>query len=275
MPVDLCGNCSDPGMCCREIRLYSRNDRAFGDAATVLEAYVALATVVHADEWMFDTGLPFVPERRDPDGTWVMSCPRLTPEGRCGDYENRPRLCRTFTPGNDWPCAMRKTEPLPDASDPFERRAMGEERASRDRLTREQRSRLMSRIRGRDTGPELRLRAALNRLGIAYGTQAGNLPGRPDVVLRDIRLAVFVDGDFWHGWRFGAWKDTLSPFWREKISRNRLRDRRVGRELRAAGWTVLRFWERQVKADAHACARRIGQALKQAQNQTRDARHDA
>jgi len=256
----LCGSCPDPGSCCRDIRLWSGNDHVFGGAVTRLDALVALATVEHSDPWMGNVGLPFVPERRDADGMWVLSCPRLTPEGRCGDYEGRPTLCRSHVAGLAEPCGMRMPVPLPEPSDRWESDKMGAERASRDRLTREQRSRLMSRIRGRDTGPELALRAALDTAGVCYETYAGDLPGTPDVVLRMARLAVFVDGDFWHGWRFAAWKDSLTPFWSDKISRNVLRDRRVGRELRAAGWTVLRVWEHQVKRDAAACVRRISAA---------------
>lgn len=255
MPLDLCGECGDPGRCCRDIRLYS-GGAGLSEAETKLDALVWLATAYHSDEWMGNMGLPFLPDRKE-DGMWVLSCPRLTPDGRCGDYENRPRLCRIFRPGEEHPCAMLWREPLPDPSDPLERHIMGEERASRDRLTPEKRSRLMARIRGFDTGPEMALRAALDRIGVAYGTHAMDLPGRPDVVLREARLAVFVDGDFWHGWRFGAWRGSLTPFWEAKIVRNRLRDRKVGRELRAAGWIVLRLWEHQVKSDAAACARRV------------------
>ena len=258
MPLDLCGNCGDPGMCCRRIKLHAGDTDCLNGSATRLDALVWLATIRHPDPWMSNAGLPFLPEYRDPtDERWVLSCPRLTPEGRCGDYENRPNLCRAFIPGVHWPCAMRKQEPLPNIDDLLERHAMGEERASRDRLTPRQRSRLMSRIRSRGTKPELALRAALVRLGVAHESNVRGLSGMPDVVVRAARLAVFVDGDFWHGWRLDAWKDSLSPFWRDKLERNKSRDRRVGRDLRAAGWTVLRLWEHAVMADAAACARRI------------------
>lgn len=263
-PVDLCGNCGDPGRCCREIRLFSGNDWAFRNAGTRLEAMVALATVGHDDPWMGNIGLPFIAERKDADGYWVMSCVNLTPEGRCGDYEGRPYLCRLFEPGTQFPCAMSVLPPLPDPNDVAERREMGEDRASRDRLTPQARSRLMSRIMGQGTRPERALQAALDRIGVRYETHARDLTGRPDVVLRDARLAVFMDGDFWHGWKLGGWIDTLAPFWQEKLTRNRLRDRRVDRELRAAGWTVLRIWEHQVNADAAACARRVAHAARKA-----------
>lgn len=103
----LCTHCGDPGLCCRDIRLPVGNG-LFGDAQTVLEALVVLATIKHADPWMGNTGLPFIPERKDENGWWVMQCIHLTPEGRCDDYENRPWLCRYHTPGVHMPCAMTK-----------------------------------------------------------------------------------------------------------------------------------------------------------------------
>lgn len=263
MPIDLCAHCPDPGLCCRGIKLYSGlGARSLGGAETVLEGLVWLATVHHEDPWMGHQGLPFLPESRDADGGWSLSCPRLTPEGRCGDYENRPRLCRTYEPGRDAPCALTVPPPLPDPSNEWERTVMGEDRASRDRLTPAQRSRLMSRIRGADTGPERRLSAALDRLGVAHDRNRRDLPGSPDAVPRGSRVAVFVDGDFWHGWRFAAWRASLTPSWEAKIAGNAARDRRVRRRLRRAGWTVVALWEHQVVADAAACARRVLDAVR-------------
>jgi DNA mismatch endonuclease (patch repair protein) len=83
------------------------------------------------------------------------------------------------------------------------------------------------------------------------------LPGRPDFSFHELRLAVFVDGDFWHGWRFPVWASNLSPQWRDKISGNRDRDARCHRRLRARGWRVLRIWEHQIERDAWSCFERI------------------
>jgi DNA mismatch endonuclease (patch repair protein) len=77
-------------------------------------------------------------------------------------------------------------------------------------MSRETRSRVMSRIRGRDTGPELVVAAGLTALGLSFESHARDLPGRPDFVFRDIKLAIFVDGDFWHGYRFAVWRDKLA-----------------------------------------------------------------
>lgn len=126
-----------------------------------------------------------------------------------------------------------------------------------DIMSPEKRSALMARIKGRDTGPELDLAAALKAAGLKWEGHAGDLPGRPDFVFRRHRLAVFVDGDFWHGWRFPAWRDKLSEAWEIKIDGNRRRDRRNHRRLRRMGWQVLRLWEHQIERDPLECVRRI------------------
>lgn len=72
---------------------------------------------------------------------------------------------------------------------------------------------------------------------------------------------VFVDGDFWHGFRFDAWKSKLSEYWREKIERNRRRDRLYTARLRREGWIVVRVWERQVMRDIEKAVARVEKAL--------------
>lgn len=124
-------------------------------------------------------------------------------------------------------------------------------------MSAETRSRVMARIRGRDTSPERAMAAGLTALGLAYETHARDLPGRPDFVMREIKLAIFVDGDFWHGWRFPVWRDKLSVAWETKIEKNRHRDARNFRRLRHRGWKVVRLWEHQLRRDAEACLRRI------------------
>ena len=96
------------------------------------------------------------------------------------------------------------------------------------------RSRVMSRIRGRDTGPGARHgRTARRGAGLACRAAGHRPPGRPDFVLREYRVAVFVDGAFWHGWRFPAWRHKLSEHWETKIEQNRNRDRRNHRAFAA------------------------------------------
>ena len=126
-----------------------------------------------------------------------------------------------------------------------------------DNLSRAARSYCMSRVRSRDTGPELLLRSGLHRLGFRFRTHASGLSGRPDIVLTRFRIAVFVDGDFWHGYRFPQWCGSLAPFWHKKISTNRLRDRRNFQRLRRQGWTVVRIWEHEIETNLTSCVTRI------------------
>ncbi len=116
-----------------------------------------------------------------------------------------------------------------------------------DIMSTETRSRLMARIRGSNTGPENILASLLAARRIAFRRHAVNLPGRPDFVFHRVRLAVFVDGDFWHGWRFPLWRHKLSEKWAAKIDATRMRDRRNHRRLRRAGWSVLRIWEHEIE----------------------------
>lgn len=119
------------------------------------------------------------------------------------------------------------------------------------------RSQLMSRIKGKNTKPELLVMSELRRRKIYFSTHAKDLPGRPDIVLRRIKLAVFIDGNFWHGWRFPLWKHKLSPKWQDKITQTRLRDQRNFRKLRRAGWKVIRIWEHQIEESVSDAVERI------------------
>lgn len=131
-----------------------------------------------------------------------------------------------------------------------------------DNLTPEQRSRTMSRIRSKDTKAELTLRRLLHRRGLRYRVHMNALPGKPDVVFTKKRIAVFVDGDFWHGWKFAEWCEKLQPYWRKKIEGNQIRDRMNDARLAEQGWTVLRIWEHEVKDDPELCAARVEQAVR-------------
>ena len=119
----------------------------------------------------------------------------------------------------------------------------------------------MSRIRGKDTGPERAVAEALRARGWEFETHARDLPGRPDILFRHSMVAVFIDGDFWHGWRFPVWRDKLSEKWEAKIEATRRRDARNFRKLRRGGWKVIRIWEHQVTADLARCLRRVEVAL--------------
>ncbi len=115
----------------------------------------------------------------------------------------------------------------------------------------EKRSAVMRRVKGRDTGPELAVRRILRAAGIGYRLGGQGLPGRPDVVMKGRRTAVFVHGCFWHGHDCprGARKPKANAdYWLAKIARNRARDDRAVAELEAAGWRVLIVWECEMRA---------------------------
>jgi DNA mismatch endonuclease, patch repair protein len=116
-----------------------------------------------------------------------------------------------------------------------------------DRLSKEVRSRVMSRIRGKNTQPELRVRTFLHAAGFRYRLHDMRLPGRPDIVLPARRTCVFVHGCFWHGCRKCAdgRRKVLSnlSYWGPKIRRNRKRDGENSRALRRSGWCVFEIWE--------------------------------
>lgn len=126
-----------------------------------------------------------------------------------------------------------------------------------DIMSKETRSALMSRIRGKNTGPERIVADMLLSLGHLPELHAKDLAGCPDFVFRDLKVAIFVDGDFWHGWRFPSWRLKLSEKWELKIEATRRRDRRNHARLRRAGWKVLRVWEHQVHATPETVRSRI------------------
>jgi DNA mismatch endonuclease, patch repair protein len=120
----------------------------------------------------------------------------------------------------------------------------------------------MQATRRRDTPGEVALRAALRALGLRYRVDVV-LPGtrrRPDVAFIRAKVAVFVDGCFWHGCpQHGTWPKANAQWWRQKIEANRLRDKDTDVALRREGWTVLRFWAHE---DPTLAARRVANALK-------------
>jgi len=130
-----------------------------------------------------------------------------------------------------------------------------------DIMTPEKRSALMSRIKGKGTTPELYIEWLMSAGGLHFDQHDSSLPGKPDFVFREDRVAVFIDGDFWHGWRFPVWQHKLSEEWQQKISANRMRDGRNHRKLRRCGWNVLRIWEHQVESDPIGCVQRIASVL--------------
>lgn len=131
-----------------------------------------------------------------------------------------------------------------------------------DNLTRDQRLRNMRNVKSTQTKPERLVMRAIRRQHIYFATHVATLPGKPDLVFRRKRVAVFIDSDFWHGHpsRFRLPK-TNQEYWQSKIGRNRRRDRRVRRELRLMGWKVIRVWEFDVEHNLDRVVRRILTAI--------------
>ena len=131
----------------------------------------------------------------------------------------------------------------------------------------EERSAVMRRVRGKDTTPELKVRRILREAGIGYRLGGCGLPGRPDLVMKGRRVAVFVHGCFWHGHdcpRGARQPKTNADYWRAKIGRNVARDDRTTDALSQTGWAVITVWECALKrpdfADRLVSAVGAGQA---------------
>lgn len=135
-----------------------------------------------------------------------------------------------------------------------------------DVLTKKQRAYCMSKIKGRDTKPELLLRKALWQLGYRYRLRSG-LPGKPDIVFVGLRTVIFVDGCFWH-----KCPDHFTPpttrasFWQAKIDANVERDYTSNEALGSQGWRVIRIWEHEIKSSLEDSVARVTQVLEEQRN---------
>ena len=127
-----------------------------------------------------------------------------------------------------------------------------------DNLTGKQRKKNMQNIRSKNTLPECIIFRELNRKGIYFGKHAKKIGGRPDIVFRRKRLAVFIDSDFWHG-RHGCYMlpKTNAKYWKNKIEGNRNRDKKITAILKKKGWKVMRIWEKDIKIDPNKSVRAI------------------
>lgn len=126
-----------------------------------------------------------------------------------------------------------------------------------DFMTPAKRSHLMSRVKGKDTGIEKVVRSELHKRGLRFRKHVRKLPGSPDVVFPTAKVAVFIDGDFWHGYRLPKWEHKLTGFWKRKIWENRERDQRNFKKLRSMGWRVIRIWQHEIEKDLGKCVDRI------------------
>ncbi|MBY0313542.1 MAG: DNA mismatch endonuclease Vsr [Phycisphaerales bacterium] len=127
-----------------------------------------------------------------------------------------------------------------------------------DSMSKADRSALMSRIRSKNTGPELIVRSCVHRLGYRFRLHSSELPGSPDLVLRRLRTVVFVHGCFWHrheGCKYCSTPKTRSKFWNAKFKANRARDARAAATLSLDGWRVLLVWECETNDSVKLSAR--------------------
>ena len=133
-----------------------------------------------------------------------------------------------------------------------------------DDLTPEQRRKNMQAIKSKDTAIELAMRKALWNEGIRYRKNYKDLPGKPDLALTKFKIAVFCDSDFWHGYELEIRKERIKSnrqYWIPKIERNIERDKEVNRQLQELGWSVIRFWEWQIKKDLPSCIQIVKKAI--------------
>jgi DNA mismatch endonuclease (patch repair protein) len=136
-----------------------------------------------------------------------------------------------------------------------------------DHLTKEKRSWNMSRIRHKNTKPELIIRSLLHRMGYRFtvnGPGNRNLPGRPDIVLPKYKTVVFVHGCFWHFHRnckHARIPKTRTEWWRDKLRGNAERDKKKNAELRRQGWKVITVWECQIKGKLNMIEKKITRHL--------------
>lgn len=128
-----------------------------------------------------------------------------------------------------------------------------------DKISRDQRSQIMAKIRGKDTGPERRVRSILFRHGLRFRIHRRDLPGVPDIVLPKHRTVVFVHGCFWHGHNCARGRRPQSnvDFWNRKLDRNIARDHAVSEALSAQGWWVETVWTCRLVEGAEEVVRRI------------------
>lgn len=135
-----------------------------------------------------------------------------------------------------------------------------------DRLTPEQRHKNMQHVRNKDSEIELLLRKELWRRGLRYRKNVKSIPGCPDIAFKKLKIAVFCDSEFWHGFDWENRKSDIKTnrdFWIKKIERNISRDKEVNEILESGGWTVLRFWGKDIKKNLSECADTIERKVKE------------
>ena len=135
-----------------------------------------------------------------------------------------------------------------------------------DVMTPKQRSQTMSHIKGKNTSIEILLRKSLWHRGIRYRKNYKRLPGTPDIAITKYKIAIFCDSEFFHGKDWDDLKKQLergknADFWIKKIARNRERDEEINKQLMFRGWTVIRFWGKDIKKDVDQCVKVVEETI--------------
>lgn len=144
-----------------------------------------------------------------------------------------------------------------------------------DNLKPEQRHKNMKNIRSKDTEIERILRYALWQEGIRYRKNYAKLPGKPDIAITKYKIAIFCDGEFFHGKDWDQLQEKLknsnnSEYWLKKIQRNIIHDYEVEQAIRAQGWVVLRFWGKDIKKDVQLCVKTVKETIQEISFLTED-----
>jgi len=127
-----------------------------------------------------------------------------------------------------------------------------------DTVDKSTRSKIMASVKGKNTSLEKIVFSALRKRKLYFQKHYKKAPGSPDIALPRKKIAIFIDGDFWHGYRYSVWQRKITdPFWRNKIEANIARDRKNFAKLRRKGWKVLRVWEHQIKKNREATIENI------------------
>lgn len=136
--------------------------------------------------------------------------------------------------------------------------------------TTDERSELMRKIHSRDTSPELALRKLLWNGGIRYRKNVARLPGSPDLAIQKYKIAVFIDGEFWHGYNWAEKRGKIKSnreYWIPKIERNIVRDTEINQKLLYMGYRIIRFWQHEIEQNPVMCYLRVVQEIEHAKQQ--------
>ena len=134
-----------------------------------------------------------------------------------------------------------------------------------DKITKQQRRKIMQSIKSKDTKSEITMRKELWKLGHRnYRKNYDKIIGKPDIVFPKLKIAIFIDSEFFHGYNWEEKKNRIGTnrdYWIPKIERNMQRDENVNKELSSKGWTVLRFWDKDVKKNLQDCINKVEDAI--------------